>query len=531
MKKTISILLVLVMSFAICACGAQPAAEQPQPQPAEEATYVMPTPAAEAINPQTPEAQVELMFNNLAAIKMPTDAAENRYAVTDLDRNGRLELFGASTQGSSYFTTGKIFEVNESYNGFNEVAINLKEGASLPEVIMEAADTYDDNGTFSYVFKDVTRDGSDTSYTVNSAISLKNGALNIQYLGQEKTVIINGTSAVEFYDANSKIIGPDEFNALNTVNGTKSSTNFDWFQLGEVASSGRLMSSYNIFNGSLQPAVVVPAATPTPTNSVIIVTPGFLMITKNPTWETRTEGENCIFVAKADNWDSCKWTFLYNGVAYDANQFTNMTGCGTSGASDGTLYVYNSNLNLNGWQLYCTFYGIGNQQTAQTNTVGFTINQKTVYNQTSGSYYQAGSDNYATGIYIPMIGYTVYVNPSICNVSGYLYDGCPCTVYYTGNTPSGNSGGSIYKVDIYGGSWPQPTDPPQPVIHSCPGWIESVYPEGNTAQIGTQFGPFNYSLDYLRLPVGVEYVGLNCIVYYLGDSPLSSEVTEVTIVR
>lgn len=522
MKKTISILLVLVMSFAICACGAQPAAEKPQPQPAEEATYVMPTPAAEAVNPQTPEAQVELMFNNLAAIKMPTDAAENRYAVTDLDRNGRLELFGASTQGSSYFTTGKIFEVNESYNGFNEVAINLKEGSSLPEVIMEAADTYDDNGTFSYAFKDVTRDGSDTSYTVNSAISLKNGALNIQYLGQEKTVIINGTSAVEFYDANGKIIGPDEFNALNTVNGTKSSTNFDWFQLGEVTASTRLLSSYNIFKGNIQPPVVVPAATPapTPTNSVIIVTPGFLMITKNPTWETRYVGDTCIFDARADNWDSCRWTFICNGTAYNAGQFSSMTGCQTNGGNDPALYVYNANKNLNNWTAYCTFYGIGNQQTAQTNTVGFTINDKQpVYNQTSGSYSSYGSDNFATAIYIPMIGNTVYVSPSLCNIDGVLYDGCPCTVYFTGNTPTGNSGGSIYRVDIYGGSGP--------TTHSCYGTIIGLYPEGNTAQISCPDGVFNYSLD--MLPIGIELLNRGCTIYYTGDSPMSSEITNITI--
>lgn len=517
MKKTLSILLALTIVFGACACGTQPV-----PVQAEVMTPAPETPAP--LDPKSPEGQAKLIFDNLDQMKLTADGTKDKYAVTDLDHNGRLELFCVKTEEAEYITSGKIYEVNETYDGFVEVTQNLSSGATLPEVTVDAADTYDDNGTFSYVFKDVTRDGSDTSYTVNCALTMKNGELSIRYLGQEKTVIINGTSAVEYYDTNGNIIGPDEFFAQNTVNGDKSSTNFDWFLLGEAASENRMLTSYNIFSGNIQPAVVVP--TPTPTSGIVIVTPGFLMITKNPTWETRTEGENCVFVADADNWDSCKWTFLNNGVAYDANQFTNITGCGTSGGDDRTLYVYNSTLNLNGWQLYCTFYGSGNRQTAQTNTVGFTINQRIVYNQTSGSYSQYGSDNYATAIYIPMIGNTVYVSPSICNLSGYPYDGCPCTVYYTGNTPTGNSGGSIYKVDIFGGSWPQPTEEP---IHSCPGTIAGINEEGNTAQISTAYGTFNYNLDFITFPVGVQYVGLNCTVYYLGNDPMCSEVTDVII--
>lgn len=106
----------------------------------------------------------------------------------------------------------------------------------------------------------------------------------------------------------------------------------------------------------------------------------------------------------------------------------------------------------------CTCYFSGNTPTS-ANIYYVEVkgaSDKPVYNSTSGSYYAAGSDNFAIGIYVPITGTTVYVSPSIVNFSGIPYDGCSCTVYYTGNVPTGNSGGSIYKVDVYGSTAPTP---------------------------------------------------------------------------
>lgn len=515
MKKTLSLILAAVLVFALCACGESAPAATPTP----EVIYVEATPSPVPDAPaNSPEGQCNLIFKNLASLQLTAEGADVFNAVTDLDHNGRLEFISAVTGGTSMNTTAKIYEVNETYDGFKEVSQNLKEGATLPEIIMEAADTYNDNGTYSYIFKDVTRDGMDKNYTVNCAISLKNGALSIKYLGQEATVVINGTTAVEYYDGNGNIIGPDEFNALNKVNGTKSSTNFDWFKTADAASPARLVTSEQIFTGDVQPSVIVDnSAQATPSPSIVVVTPGFLCITKNPTNETHYAGETAIFVAKADNWDTCAWTFVSpNGGAYNATSFMSLFPyVRVSGANDGTLYVSSLVEDLNGWSCFCTFYS-SNGQTARTNTVYMYVSAKptpppVVYNQCDGYYNASGSDNFATGIYIPMTGQTVYVSTSMVSYSGNPYDGCPCTVYFTGSTPTGNSGGSIYAVTVYGAA-PTP-DPGPSVAYGTLGVQETM----STIPINVGGGVYYVSLDNIS-PTGSDlYAGRPCTVYYYGS--------------
>jgi len=514
MRKTLCLILAAVMVFALCACGeSAPAADTATPTP--EIIYVEktpePTPAASA---SSPEGQCELIFQNLSSLQLNAEGVDVYCAVTDLDHNGRLEFISAATAGTAMNTTAKIFEVNETYDGFKEVSQNLQDGASLPEIIMEAADTYNDNGTYSYVFKDVTRDGMAKNYTTNCAVSLKNGALGIQYLGQESTEVINGTTAVVYYDKNGNIIGPDEFNELNKVNGTKSSTNFDWFKLAD-ATAARLLTSEQVFVGDAQPAVIIDnSAQTTPTPSIVVVTPGFLCITKNPTNENHYVGETAIFVAKADNWDTCAWTFVSpNGGAYNPTSFMSMFPyVGVSGAYDGTLYVSNLVSELNGWSCYCTFSGNG--QTARTNTVYMYVSEKPtpVYSQCDGYYDAGGSDSYATGIYIPKTGKTVYVSTGMVTFSGTPYDGCPCTVYYTGKTPTGNSGGSIYAVTVYGGYQPTP-EPGPSVAYGTLGVQETM----STIPVNVGGGVYYVSLDDIS-PSGSDlYPGRPCTVYYYGS--------------
>ena len=521
MKKILSILLVFIMIFALCACdeAASTAVTKSETTPAVSETTSVPEnansnaePTAVPVSADSYDGQCNLIFQNLATMLLTSDG-DVYCTVTDLDHNGRLEFISAATVGTGMHTTAKIFEVNETYDGLKEVTQNLQSGASMPEIIMNATDTYNNAGTYSYVFKDVTRDGMDKNYTVNCSLTLKNGTLSVEYLGQEATVVINGITAVEYYDANGNIIGPDEYNALGKVSGTASSTNFDWIKTSEASSASKLYSCYQIFAGDVQPAVVVESsAQTTPTPSIVIVTPGFLCITKNPTNESHYVGETAIFVAKADNWDTCAWTFTSpNGSSYNATSFCSMYPyVGVSGAYDGTLYVSNLVEALNGWSCFCTFYS-SNGQTARTNTVYMYVSEKPtpVYSQCDGYYNAAGSDNYATAIYIPITGQTVYVSTSMVNFVNTPYDGCSCTVFYTGNTPTGNSDGSIYSVTVYGGYTPAP-DPSPSVAYGSLGTQETM----STIPIYVGNGVYYVSLDIIT-PTGSDlYEGRSCTVYY-----------------
>lgn len=452
MKKILTVILILVMALGLCACGAAKT-EAPAVTQAPVQEPVQAQPAAVQVDPTSIEAQINLLFSSLSSLRA-TDTANTRYTVTDLDHNGRLELICSTTDAANYVTGARMFEVDESFTGIKEIPL----GNEVPELVTESADTFHDKttDTWYYVFSDVGIGPANT--TRESYISYKNGVFSSDWIAEEKTEYINGMPVVSFTDRNGSSISPDDYNmsAYIKFSGCEfSSTNFDWFQLAEATSAARLMTSYRIFSGSLAPAVVVaPTVTPAPQSTPVPApVPDYLVITKNPTSESRGEGETCIFIAKAENASGASWTFLNNGSAYNASQFAQLTNCTVSGADTGSLYVYNANTGLNNWSVYCTFTGRGGQS-ARTNTVGFNISFKPEYNTTTGSYSLSSSDNYADGIYIPMVGQTVYVSPSIVSHEGMDYEGCPCTVYYTGSVPTGNSGGSIYKVVVHGSAAP-----------------------------------------------------------------------------
>ena len=154
----------------------------------------------------------------------------------------------------------------------------------------------------------------------------------------------------------------------------------------------------------------------------------------------------------------------------------------------------------------CTCYYNGNTPTSSNITsVEIVGKDDPVYNSTSGSYSVNGTDSYAVAIYVPLAGTTVYVSPSIVSYSGIPYDGCPCTVSYTGNdAPTGGSGGSIYAVSVYGSNEqpiipapnpnpvePDPYEPDYPII---PAPNPNPAPDSwECSQCGYKFNP-EYSM-------------------------------------
>ena len=538
MKKKLSLALVLIMLVCLCACTqtstATKSEEAESAAPAATAAVSTDAPIATPEPTQAPansiEAQLNLIYSNFSSLNPGTDAKDTYYSVTDLDHNGRLELIGVATQGAEMTTTGKIFEVDDSFAGFKEVTQKLVSGYSLPDIITESADTYHDTATntYYYVFKDVARNGNNESVTTQCSLNMKDGVISITNYGSETTVVINGTSAVEYKDANGNTVTPDEYVSVSNsfANYGKSSTNLGWFQASEVQNESRLATSYSVFNGTTTPSsdnetvpvqTAAPAQTPVPTQQVIITSaPKFLMITKNPTSEYgHYVGDSCEFIAKADNMESATWTFVDPyGNEYNTQTVANYYGVGVntvSYAPSTTLYLYNLPLSLNGWGAYCTFYGNG--QTARSNTAYLGISEKTIYNSTYGYLSMAGTDNFAVAIYLPNFGTTVYVSPSICSVSGQMYDGASCTVNYTGNTPTGNSGGSIYSVSIQGSVAPTPQPVYDQTVWGTIGPIESM----NSVPIIINGNTFYTTRDYC-VPQGADiFEGRQVLVHYISD--------------
>lgn len=440
MKKALSLILAVLMLASLCVS----ALAEPVVKPA-----VTPTPVLTNV-----EKQLELIFTNLSSLSKDTDSEKWNYAVTDFDHNGCLELIAAVVRGPEHYTYAKVWEVSSDLSSFVECDMSVKDDQPFVDIFQDSADTYYDKSsdTWYYVFSEDYTKNNDEFYAVKCSISLKNGYVTPEAYAYEHCMLVNGIKAIEYTDMQGNIITPYEYNAAGAnkfANCDKSGTNFGWFVLADAKTVATLTDSYAYFTGDKAPAVV---KDPAPKQTEDPVNPGFLMIYKNPTSENHKEGDTAWFVAKAYNSTSQVWTFVSpSGGEYSAQNFgNNFINCRVSGANSNSLCIENVSTAMSGWGAYCTFYGNG--QTARSSTAYLTVSSKPgpIYNSTTGYYSAAGSDEFAVGIYVPSVGTTIYVSTSIVSYDGDPYDNCSCTVYYTGNKPTGGSGGSVYAVTVYG---------------------------------------------------------------------------------
>lgn len=440
MKKALSLVLAVMMLASLCVC----AFAEPVVKPA-----VTPTPVL-----TNTEKQLNLIFANLSSLSQDTDQEKWNYAITDLDHNGCLELVAVVVRGPEHYTYAKVWEVSPDLSSFVECDMSVKDDDPFVDIFQDSADTYYNKttDTWYYMFSEDYAKNNEEFYAIKCSVSLKDGYVTPEAYAYEHCTFINGIKAIEYTDMQGNIITPDEYNAAGTNKFTgcdQSGTNFGWFVLADAKTVATLTDSYAYFTGEKTPAVV---KDPAPKQTEEPINPGFLMIYKNPTSENRKEGDTTWFVAKAYNADSMVWTFVSpSGGEYTAQKFEyNFVNCRVSGANSTSLCIENVSTAMSGWGAYCTFYGKG--QTARSSTAYLSVSSKPspVYNSTSGTYSSAGSDEFAVGIYVPSVRTTIYVSPSIVNFDGDPYNGCSCTVYYTGNTPTGGSGGSVYAVTVYG---------------------------------------------------------------------------------
>ena len=435
MKKILALVLAMVMAFALCACGETAA---PAATPTPIVIYVTPEPeavaeqpaeqAAAAVAPADPSAadkQVELLYNAISS------AGADYYAVTDLDGNGRLELFAVKADN-----TGKLLEVNSSFSGIDTI-----DAGNLPDVVQTAADTFRDasSDTCYYIFQDVEKAGA----TAQVSFSLKNGAVTSKVLAKE--VLENGGLVVIYQDANGKDITPDEYNqaGLNAYSGfEKSAKNFGWFNKDQIVSAVTLSDSYEVFCGKKAADPVAPAATPAPEQQEVVVQEvnPRMYITKNPTSEYPYEGDTAIFMAKAENWHYASWTFISPyGATFTSNEVANMFPyMYLSGQNDGTLYMRNVPMDFYGWGAYCTFQNPNTNQVLSTSTAYVYPSVRPTPTQ---SPVDPGYVRGTIGVMESMNSVPVIINGAtywttrdfISPQGGDLSAGHGCTVYYSGS--------------------------------------------------------------------------------------------------
>lgn len=512
MKKRLSFVLAVLMLLSFgCVCFAAPV----------------------NLSVKDAEAQLNLIYSNFSTFRQQDTEGKNwSYAVTDLDRNGWLEVVAASRHEADWSTDLKLWEVSEDGASFEKCGVVVGKDESFPDMIADNADTFYDEAadTWHYLFYDNIVVSGQEAYAVKCSVTKKNSELTFEQYATQCVEVKKGQTLVSFTDNDGNPISQDAYNASGVSafpDRDRSSTNLDWFAFSD-ASLGRISDSYAIFAGEKQPEKAIPVPTPTPVPTPAPTAPPaptFLIITKNPTNENRQEGDTAWFVANANSYSSLAWTIVgTNGVEYPISALRDyFPNCPVGGADGTSLSIGNVSSAMNGFGFYCTFYYNG--QSARTNTAYLYVAEKPAPPPTQMIYGTVadGSMNVVT-IYLSN-GQTVQVPTQICTNDGNgIVIGCSCDVYYNGYTPSADN---ITYVYIYGAS-PQPPEPPQPTYGSVGGTIWAL--AQNMVMIDLNSGgSVQVNQNLCNLVNGSMREGDQCTVYYYGSYPSSDNITGVDV--
>ena len=487
----------------------------------------------------SPKTQLQLIESQIGNLTQDASTRTWYYCVTDMDHDGCLEFLAASLHPADRSTNLKVWIVSPDATALNACQLALKnEDESFPDIMADTVDTYHvkDTDTWYYMVNDNVVISDSEVYTVKTAVNLKDGVLGYDAYAVEHTVVdANGNRNVSCTDMTGLGISADQYNAAgvnNFAGAARSNTAFEWLVADEIGNLDRLTESYEVFLGTREPTEVFPVPkpvalggdpTPTPTPAPQPAPPTYLMITKNPTNENHNVGENAIFVALANAYESLNWTFVSpNGGEFTPANFLAGSGASILGETSTTITVVGLEDWMNGWGAYCTFYFKG--QTARTSTAYMYVNSTPptppAYGTMSGSAYEAGG-GYAINL---QSGDQVYVDAGICNIEGQFYDGCTAMVYYTDYPSSDN----IYHVDMWGHQGfdpPDLPDPPEPTYGTIGG---SAHEGGGGYAIDLDNGDQVYVDAGICNVEGQFYDGCSALVYYT-DYPSSDNIYQVNI--
>ena len=461
------------------------------------------------------QAQTSLIFSHFDTLRQDESSKPWFYAVTDLDRNGRLELLAASEHDVSRTTTLAAWEVSADGTALVACPADIQEGESFPDIVSDNADCFYDAGadTWNYLFYDNIILSEQEAYAVKCSVNLTDGVFSYRQYALEHVVTDGDRQTVEFLDLTGGAISLDQYNAagVNAFAGKeRSGANLDWFSAAE-ASAERLADSYAVFNGEKQPAKSTRDGGSGSGGN-------FMTITKDPTNESHSEGDTAWFVSGADVWNYLTWTFVAPGgaecsAADFAARFPN---CTVGGAGGTVLSIAGVTRDMDGYGVYCTFRYKG--QTARTSTAWLYVSATPAPVPTkkmSGTVTEAMMSTLT--IYLDN-GRTVQPLWDICSVDGNFEIGCRCDVYYQGTAPSN---GNLTYVYIYGTQ-------PEPSYGTMDGFIADGTTNYVTIDLGYG-GTLYISRDLVNVVWGDLSIGAACTVYYYGEYPTDNNVYQVDV--
>ena len=199
------------------------------------------------------ESQIQLIADNFETWAAQQEQDWWGYAVTDLNRDGRLEIVSSETHGTGLFTTTRVWEVNVTGDGLTLLTPDWEWG-DTPVLTDENLTCYynEAQDTYHYIQETMNRDGAAHYYESTMAVTLEYGRLNRTLLATRETVY-EGTSVGEITcaDGNGNAISEAEYTAIadTTFAGmTKSSVKIKWINTpAQPVTIDQLMDSWRGF--------------------------------------------------------------------------------------------------------------------------------------------------------------------------------------------------------------------------------------------------------------------------------------------
>lgn len=222
-RRARKLLGILLTAGLLSGCGAQEQDDQEQNY-AEESEQPEQGEAGDASDSgnQSIQAQLELIVDHVDEWAFTMDYANDvyEYAVTDLDKNGRLEIIAANMGGTGYYTYSNFYEVNETFDGLQLCERDVEEGESQADLGDADVDAYYDSetGVIYYMFRDYIKNGAAEYYGVQIAVSLVDGKLTEEPIAFYSEIYTDSGCDISYRDAEGQEITAEEYeSAADTV--------------------------------------------------------------------------------------------------------------------------------------------------------------------------------------------------------------------------------------------------------------------------------------------------------------------------
>lgn len=183
------------------------------------------------------------------------------YVVTDLDQDGSLEIITSMMAGTGFFSTNRIWEVNDSMDGITECQ-KASSDDSEPDIMQEDTNVFydEENNVYYYIFTDFIRQGAAENETYKESFYLKDHMVNTDFIAYRSMVYKSEDDVItRFEDHQGNEISEDEFESAENEKYKmlkKKDAHFEWIYdidvdvdtLSAEELYNSLMDSWNAFS-------------------------------------------------------------------------------------------------------------------------------------------------------------------------------------------------------------------------------------------------------------------------------------------